>query len=95
MRQRKRIIIKILASLKYFITEANARFIFIAGREMFDAALADIADRQSSISSIFHHIIYVDSFLKDKAGDSNGVTDLVEFYLQRGTLTHNEGLKII
>ncbi|MBA4849400.1 tetratricopeptide repeat protein [Emticicia sp. BO119] len=86
LRERKKVIINILASLKHFITEANARFIFIAGREMFDASLADIADRQSSISSIFHQIIYVDSFLKDKPETntkSSGLTDLVEMYLEK------------
>lgn len=75
IRERKQMVLNILASLKYFITEAKSRFIFIAGREMFDASLADISDRQSSISSIFHKIIYVDSFLKDKV--SNGGVDKV------------------
>lgn len=87
LRERKKAIINILSSLKYFVTEAHARFIFIAGREMFDAALADIADRQSFISSIFHQIIYVDSFLKDSSTnhdvtpDTKKLTDLVEKYL--------------
>lgn len=91
IRQRKRMIINILASLKHFITEANARYIFIAGREMFDAALADIADRQSSISSIFHQIIYVDSFLKDKEKSKDqGLTDLVEVYLREVLLPKEE-----
>ena len=65
LRERRHLITHILGSLKYFINEAEAKFIFIAGREMFEAALADISDRQSSISSIFHRVVYVDSFLKD------------------------------
>lgn len=97
LRERKRVIVNILASLKYFITEAKARFIFIAGREMFDAALADIADRQSSISSIFSQIIYIDSFLKDQlSGGSLGLTDLIEAYLNnillRNEKTHFENI---
>jgi len=60
-RKRKRLILDILSSLKYLITEAEAKFIFIAGSEMFDAALADVSDRHSAISSIFGHIINVDS----------------------------------
>jgi archaellum component FlaC len=82
---RKKVILNILSSLKYFTTEAKARFIFIAGREMFDASLADIADRQSSISSIFHQTIYLDSFLKDKGstGMARGLTNLVEEFLQK------------
>lgn len=91
LRERKRVIVNILASLKYFITEAKARFIFIAGREMFDAALADIADRQSSISSIFSQIIYVDSFLKDQLkGGSLGLTDLIEEYFNKILLKPNK-----
>ncbi|SEI40238.1 hypothetical protein SAMN05216327_101265 [Dyadobacter sp. SG02] len=84
LRERRYLITSILASLKYFINEAEAKFIFIAGREMFEAALADISDRQSSISSIFHKVIYVDSFLKDRTGVENQVSaigGLVEDFL--------------
>jgi hypothetical protein len=85
LRERRHLITNILASLKYFINEAEAKFIFIAGREMFEAALADISDRQSSISSIFHKVIYVDSFLKDRTGSENHVSaigGLVETFLR-------------
>lgn len=71
-RNRQQAIINIIAGLKNFFTTANARFIFIAGREMFDASLADIADRQSSISSIFTYIFYVESFLKEKDLPAHG-----------------------
>lgn len=82
-RERKQLIIDILASLKHFITKANARFVFIAGREMFDAAMADIADRQSLVSSIFHHVFYVDSFLKDKTQAAGStLTNLIEEYMR-------------
>jgi hypothetical protein len=82
VRNRKKQIVNILASLKYFITTADAKFIFIAGREMFDAALADITDRESFISSIFHHVIYLDSFLKDKSNTrTGGITDIIDDYL--------------
>ncbi|SDE61342.1 hypothetical protein SAMN04487996_10623 [Dyadobacter soli] len=85
LRERRHLITNILASLKYFINEAEAKFIFIAGREMFEAALADISDRQSSISSIFHKVIYVDSFLKDRTDSENQVAaigGLVETFLR-------------
>lgn len=84
LRERRHVITHILGSLKYFINGADAKFIFIAGREMFEAALADISDRQSSISSIFHQVIYVDSFLKDKSGNetrSSSIGVLVERHL--------------
>lgn len=84
IRNRKKLIVNILGSLKYFITTAEAKFVFIAGREMFDAALADIADRESFISSIFHHVIYVDSFLKDSSGTkAKGITGIVDSYLSK------------
>ena len=53
---------KLLSNLKFFLTTAKAKFIFIAGREMYDAALADVSDRNFFIGSIFHDVIYVDSF---------------------------------
>lgn len=75
-RDRRHMVINILASLKYFVNEAEAKFIFIAGREMFEAALADISDRQSAIGSIFHKVIYVDSFLKDKTGHKHHISEI-------------------
>jgi Cdc6-like AAA superfamily ATPase len=96
-RRRKQAAINVLANLKYLITTAEAKFIFIAGREMFDAALADIADRQSAISSIFHQIINVDSFLKEKLENDGaiGLTSTIEEYLKlilipRGERKDNE-----
>lgn len=83
-REQKETIVSILASLKFFMSQTKAKFIFIAGREMFDAALADIADRQNYLGSIFHHVIYVDSFLKDSPVMQNtGLTQRVEEYLER------------
>ncbi|MBK8558099.1 MAG: hypothetical protein IPL65_21210 [Lewinellaceae bacterium] len=65
-RQRQETISKLLASLKNFLTDAKAKFIFIGGRDMYDASLADIADRESFYSSIFNEVIYVSSFLRTK-----------------------------
>ncbi|WP_192579045.1 hypothetical protein [Fibrisoma limi] len=84
LRERRLLITSILLSLKFFINEAHARFVFIAGREMFEASLADISDRQSSISSVFHRVIYVDSFLKDNSERNNsslGIGTLVETFI--------------
>lgn len=71
----------LLANLKHFLNTAKAKFIFIGGREMYDAGLADIADRESFYSSIFHDIIYVRSFFKDKITTRSGITQLTEGYL--------------
>lgn len=97
-RSRKGIIINILGNLKSFLTQANARFIFIAGREMYDAALADISDRQSLLSSIFSHIFYINSFLKDIPGDGfegqYGITDTIERYLIHN-LTYDRNVRTL
>jgi len=81
-RKRQQAIFKILGNLKLFFNTANAKFIFIAGREMYDSALADISDRDSFISSIFHEIIYVNSFFKDpESKETYGITGLTEKYV--------------
>lgn len=102
LRERKQVIIKVFSSMKHLLTEAKARFIFIAGREMFDASLADISDRQSALGSIFHSIFYVESFLKgirssNKATKSNNLNQ-IEAYIGN-LLFHNpekskEGLSL-
>lgn len=63
-RQRREAVGRLLANLKGFLNVAKAKFFFIGGREMFDADLADIADRESFYSSIFNDVIYVESFLR-------------------------------
>lgn len=98
-RERKKAVTRMLSNLKYLITSAQAKFFFIAGREMFDASLADIADRQSSISSIFNQVLNVDSFLKDKNREQknssatkmrNNITGLIETYLSNLLLPKDE-----
>jgi hypothetical protein len=64
-RDRQSTILKLLSNLKYFLTNANAKFIFIAGREMYDIYLADVSDRNNFIGSIFNDVIHVPSFLSD------------------------------
>ena len=85
LRARRIQVMQLISSLKYFITETPAKFIFIAGREMFDAALADISDRHSALSSAFHHVVYVDSFLKANSSQQNkgaGITENIEQMLE-------------
>lgn len=60
--EKKHRILSLLGQLKFFITSAKAKFIFIAGHELYDAYLADVSDREYSISSIFNGVINVDSF---------------------------------
>lgn len=82
VRKRQEVISRLLANLKSFLNTAKAKFIFIGGREMYDASLADIADRDSFYGSIFHDIIYIESFFKDRMPEvRGGITQLVEAYL--------------
>jgi hypothetical protein len=64
-RERQTEILRILSNMKYFLSTAHAKFIFIAGREMFDIHLADVSERNNYIGSIFNVVIPVPSFLTD------------------------------
>lgn len=70
-RKRKFMVMHLLANMKYFTSTAKAKFIFIAGREMYDGYLADLTDRESAISSLFNGVIYVDSFCKNEKSDKD------------------------
>ena len=52
IRNRQDAIFKLLSGLKYFLTTAQAKFIFVAGREIYEASLADMVDRSHYLSSI-------------------------------------------
>lgn len=88
-RRRSQAVAQILSNLKHFFTTARAKFIFIASREMYDASLADISDRDYFLGSIFHDIIYVNSFLVEERNPTKISTEapiqydsnLVEEYL--------------
>lgn len=65
IRNRQEAIFKLLSGLKYFLTTAQAKFIFVAGREIYEASLADVVDRSHYLSSIFNDVINVPSFMSD------------------------------
>lgn len=73
-RKRKENLIHTLAGMKYFLSTVKAKFIFVAGQELYDAYLADLSDRQFSLSSIFNEVISVDSFLKSYSSDTSIIT---------------------
>lgn len=77
---KKHRILSLLGQLKYFISTAKAKFIFIAGHELYDAYLADVSDREYSISSIFNGVINVDSFFTCNS-QTKDITKLTETYL--------------
>lgn len=79
-RKRKDNVLKLLANMKHFISTARAKFIFISGRELYDAYLAGLSDREFAISSVFSGAIYVDSFLTSHRTQMS-VISLTEQYL--------------
>ncbi|MCD4698811.1 MAG: ATP-binding protein [Bacteroidales bacterium] len=93
-RNRQYALSKLFSNLKFFLTTAKAKFIFIAGREMYDAALADISDRNFFIGSIFHDVIYVDSFLSDPSDNKlSDITSMTEQYVCQFLLPKDNNYK--
>lgn len=78
--QKKRRVLHLLGQLKYFISTTKAKFVFIAGRELYDAYLADVSDREFSVSSIFNGVINVDSFFSCNS-QTKDITKLTETYV--------------
>jgi len=94
-RERQTEILRIMSNMKYFLSTANAKFIFIAGREMFDIYLADVSERNNYIGSIFNAVILVPSFLTDhptgKKGtpEESGIATLTEEFICRRLFPHD------
>jgi hypothetical protein len=90
-RERQTQILKILSNMKYFLSTAEAKFIFIAGREMYDIYLADVSDRNNYIGSIFSSVIEVPSFLTDHAENKSqaDMTTLTEDFVCRRLIPYD------
>lgn len=87
IRSRQEAVFKLLASLKYILTTMQAKFIFVAGREIYEASLADAADRSHYLSSIFNDVINVPSFMSDFSDDKcNDICSMTEQYVCRHLL---------
>lgn len=78
-RKRLTTVLHLLANMKFFTSTAKAKFIFIAGREMYDGYLADMTDRESAISSLFNGVIYVDSFCKNEKSEKDVMYNVETF----------------
>jgi hypothetical protein len=94
-RERQTEILRILSNMKYFLSSAKAKFIFIAGREMFDIHLADVSERNNYIGSIFNVVILVPSFLTDHhTGEKyipqeSSIASLTEEFVCRKLIPHD------
>lgn len=78
-RKRRSTVLHLLSNMKYLTSTARAKFVFIAGREMYDSYLADLTDRESAISSIFNGVIYVESFCKNEKKEKDGMYNVETF----------------
>lgn len=93
-RERKENVLRLLANMKHFISTARAKFIFISGRELYDAYLAGLSDREFAISSVFCGAIYVESFLTSNRAQMD-VSSMTEQYLCKMLLPKDYLEKII
>lgn len=78
--ERRRTVLQLLANMKLFLVSARAKFIFISGRELYEAFLADVSDREYAISSIFNGVINVNSFLRPEREQSD-ISSMTEQYV--------------
>lgn len=78
---RRQRVLAMIANMKYFLSTAPAYFIFIGGRELYEAAMADISDREFAIGNLFNGILQIDSFYTRK-GLSDAI-DLAEEFVCR------------
>jgi hypothetical protein len=93
-RMRQELVTRILGNLKHFLNTAKSKFIFIAGREMYDASLADASDREAYISTIFNDVIEVPSFYTDDSDNrSSDITSMIEQYVCRNLIPVQEQAK--
>lgn len=79
-RERKANVLRLLGNIKMFVTSAHAKFIFISGRELYEAYLADLSDRDFAISSIFSGVMNIDSFLSPEEEEID-VKSMSEWYI--------------
>lgn len=82
IRSRQEAVFKLLSGLKYVLTTMQAKFIFVAGREIYEASLADAADRSNYMSSIFNDVINVPSLMSDFSDDKcSDICSMTERYV--------------
>lgn len=77
---RQIVLFELLANMKYFISSSNAKFVFVAGYDMYEATLADMSNREFNIHSIFNGHLNVSSFYR-RTGNFSGVDSMIEQYL--------------
>lgn len=87
IRKRREAVYSLLSGLKYLLTTMKAKFIFIAGRELYEAFKADASDRSHYLSSIFNDVIVVPSLMADDSDDKKyDIFSITEQYVCRNLI---------
>lgn len=87
IRKRREAVYSLLSGLKYLLTTMKAKFIFVAGREMYEAFKADASDRSHYLSSIFNDVIVVPSLMADDSDDKKyDIFSMTEQYVCRNLI---------
>lgn len=90
IRKRREAVYTLLSGLKYLLTTMNAKFIFVAGRELYEAFRADASDRSHYMSSIFNDVIVVPSFMTDTPETKrHDIFCMTEQYVCRSLIPEN------
>ena len=88
IRKRREAVYTLLSGLKYLLTTMKAKFVFVAGRELYEAFRADASDRSHYMSSIFNDVIVVPSFMTDTPEDKrHDIFCMTEQYVCRSLIS--------
>lgn len=88
---RKSQIDSLLGDLKNFITASRVTYIFIAGRDMYDAYLSERGSANSLYESLFNDHIYIPSLLTDRSDEEVYVLDsMIEAFVVSNLITKDQ-----
>lgn len=91
IRKRREAVYTLLSGLKYLLTTMKAKFVFVAGRELYEAFRADASDRSHYMSSIFNDVIVVPSFMTDTPETKrHDIFCMTEQYVCRSLMPESE-----
>jgi len=93
---RKQQVDAILGDIKNLITSSHAVYIFIAGRDMYDAYLSERGSSNSLYESLFNDHIYISSFLTDRSNEDIYYLDsIIEAFVVSSLISAEEIKEIL
>ncbi|MAE84794.1 MAG: hypothetical protein CMB80_18790, partial [Flammeovirgaceae bacterium] len=89
---RQQRITRMLQSLKSFFNHSKAKFIFIAGDDMYDASIADASNnREHSVDRLFNKVFYLPSFYSDDSDSrKSNIHSLTESYVSQFIISKDQ-----